>query len=234
LIRLVAGSGLVWWDGRPLKKGFFLVKFGINTNAALAEARSLGASINLLPGVNCWQVTFPGRRPIRIHKTEKVAPRQLVKAINGATPADPARSPVKRAKHHASKSVNRSCASRPPAAIRHRVDRSRKFWFRVSPEVHHKQGEIVRARIFAAGKQRFETVVIVEDHPGQHSVIGLTGLSTYGSGEPRLPIPNFAACGFDRQVFIYAPRLIFVAHFDDQVHQGWADPALMNLISQII
>jgi hypothetical protein len=209
------------------------VKHGTNMQAALTEARRLGASIRVLPRMNCWLVTLPGQRPIRVRRTEKLAPRNLVKSINELAPADPARPPLKRAKRSESKSAKRPAASRPPAAIRRLVGKPPTRLFHTTSQVHHAVGEIVLVRLFTNGVPTPQTVVIVEADPDQHRVIGLTQKSHYSNGQPRLPVQNFSACGFTRPVFIFTPRRIFCSRSDVTAHVGWADADLMNQLSRI-
>jgi hypothetical protein len=110
---------------------------------------------------------------------------------------------------------------------------------RIFSRIHHEPGEIVIARIFnpwedkdATGKPR--PAMILAPGDCQHWVIGLTSQSHYKTtGEPRIRVPNPAACGLHGDGYIWSPRPVRCSRIDLGNHIGWADNELASVIANM-
>lgn len=219
------------------------MKYGMNLRTALRSARSLGASV-VNKHCSCLvEVTFPGKRSIRISSRSKTAPASLIQEIRAMTTRpDPACKSLGETKQRprGCRPQNvmgdgnaSSVARRPPAATRPRPPAG-QFLYRTTSAVLHESGEIVLGRMYSRhGGISTTPIVIVQATSTQHIVIGLTHLSSYKDGTPRHQVPDHSACGFSQLMYVYSEDSQRCSRKDIVAHIGWADQALIELISTI-
>jgi len=102
-----------------------------------------------------------------------------------------------------------------------------------TPEV--ASGELVYASClnsleYRASRGKSRPMVILRRDGGQVRAVGLTTLSKFRDGTPRLPIPNPAAQGLRGPGYLWGERVTWIAVIDIENHLGWADLALVATI----
>ena len=107
--------------------------------------------------------------------------------------------------------------------------------------IHRKQpffvpGEVVSAFVHNVAVPRTvarPAVLVYQRYDGSWAVAGLTTASHYGSGEPRVPIPDWELIPLKRLGYLWGPRLPTLPPDDVRHHLGWAPPSLRLAICRL-
>ena len=77
-------------------------------------------------------------------------------------------------------------------------------------------------------------VLIAPVGESQWMAMGLTTLTHFANGLPRVPVPDWHAVGLTRQAYLWAPSLVRISSLDIGRVIGLADAALMRSIEQYL
>jgi hypothetical protein len=205
------------------------MKMGATMKLALQVAQKLGGTVEDLPRKKTLDICFPSGRRVRVMKSDRMAPRNLVAAIKvetkillGPPPSVKPQREEKRAKAKPSQPNPRK-----------RSSLGRALPLSVRGAAHHVAGEIVVCRMISNGQRTTQPAVIVETGAPQHTVFGLTSRCHYADGTARHRVPNPEGCGLAAGTCIWSPKASQCIRSDVIGHVGWADQSLQDLIEKI-